>query len=75
MVCPYGYVGYGDLPAVKVSCFWTNHVESRVGVITPHFERKMRLPSRVFQRLEGRRYDDSVPGEVNKTTPSGDRTT
>ena len=23
----------------------------------------------------GRGYDDSVPGEVTKTTPSGDRTT
>ena len=28
----------------------------------------------VFQRLGGRGYDDYVPGEVTKTTPSGDRT-
>ena len=27
---------------------------------------------RVFQRLGGRRYDDSVPGEITKTTPSRD---
>ena len=40
--CPYGYVGYGDLPAVTVSCFITNHVESRVGVVTPHFGRQTR---------------------------------
>ena len=35
--------GYGDLPAVTVSCFWTNGIESRVGVVTPHFRRKMQL--------------------------------
>ena len=29
----------------------------------------------VFQRLGGRGLDDSVPGEVIKITPSGDRTT
>ena len=28
-----------------------------------------------FNDWEGRGYDDSVPGEVTKTTPSGDRTT
>ena len=26
---------------MTVSYFWTNHVESRVGVITPHFGRKL----------------------------------
>ena len=35
-----------------------------------------RLACRVFQRLGGGGgYDDSVPGKVTKTTPSGDRTT
>ena len=30
----------------------------------------------MFQRLGGGRgYDDSVPEEVTKTTPSGDKTT
>ena len=33
-LCPYKYVGYGDLPAVTVQRFWTNHVETCVGVIT-----------------------------------------
>ena len=40
--CPYGYVGYGDLPAVTVSCFWTDRIEPRMGVFTPHFERQRR---------------------------------
>ena len=35
--------GYGDLPAVTVSYFWANHVESRVGVVTPHFGRQIQL--------------------------------
>ena len=35
------YVGYGDLPVVAVSCFWTNHVESRVGVVTRHTGKQM----------------------------------
>ena len=39
--CPYEYVEYGNLPAVTVSCFWTNDVESRVGVVTPHVGRQM----------------------------------
>ena len=43
--CPCEHVGYGDPPAVTVSCFWTNHAESRVGVITPHFGRKIQLLS------------------------------
>ena len=36
-----------------------------------------RLPKRVecFNDWVGRGYDDSVPGDVTKTTPSGDRTT
>ena len=34
--CPSKYVGYGDLPAVTVQRFWTNHVETCVGVITPN---------------------------------------
>ena len=37
------YAGYGNLPALMVSCFWTNHVDSRVGMITPYFERQMQL--------------------------------
>ena len=48
------HVGYGDLPAVTVSRFWTDHVESRVGVVTPHFGRQMHLLSlslRVSLRL------------------------
>ena len=28
--------GTGDLPAVTVQRFWTNHVETCVGVITPN---------------------------------------
>ena len=40
--CPYGYVGYGDLPTVTVSRFIINHVESRAGVVTPHFGRQTR---------------------------------
>ena len=43
--------GYDDLPLVTVSCSWTNHVESRVGVVTPHFERKMQLISLVLLSL------------------------
>ena len=42
--CLYEWVAYDDLPEVTVS-FWTNHVESRVGVVTPHFGRKMQLLS------------------------------
>ena len=43
---PYQYVGcpyvrYGELPTVTVSCFWTNHVESLVGMVAPHFGRQM----------------------------------
>ena len=34
---------YGDLPALTVSCFRANYVESRVGVVTPHFGRQMQL--------------------------------
>ena len=30
---------------------------------------------RVFQRLGGRGYDDSVPEDGTKTSPSGDKTT
>ena len=33
------------------------------------------LPVECFNDWGGRRYDDSVPGEVTKTTPSRDRTT
>ena len=33
--CPYKYVGYGNLPTVTVQRFWTNNVETNVGVITP----------------------------------------
>ena len=40
--CPYEYLGYGDLSAVMVSCFRTNHVESRVGVVAPRFGRQRR---------------------------------
>ena len=40
-IYPYEYVGYVDLPAVTVSCFWINHIESRVGVVTSHFGRQM----------------------------------
>ena len=40
-MCPYGYVGYGYLSTCADGfVFWTNHVESRVGVVTPHFGRK-----------------------------------
>ena len=39
--CTYEYVEYGDLSALTVSCYWTYHVESRVGVVTPHFGRQM----------------------------------
>ena len=39
--CSYKYVRYGDLPVVKVQRFWTNHVETCVGVITPNFCRQM----------------------------------
>ena len=31
----------GNLPAVAVSCFWTNHVESGLGVVKPHFGRQV----------------------------------
>ena len=41
MLCTYEYAGYGSLPAVTFSWFWTNHVESRAGVVTPHFGRQM----------------------------------
>ena len=34
------HVGDDDLPAVTVSYFFINHVESRVGVFTPHFGRQ-----------------------------------
>ena len=34
-----------------------------------------KLPIRVFQQLGGRGYDDPVPGDGIKTTPSGDITT
>ena len=43
--------GYGDLPLVAVSCSWTNHVESCVGVVTPHFERKMQHLSLILLSL------------------------
>ena len=39
--CPYEYVGCSDLPAVTVQRFWTNHVETCVGVITPNSWRQM----------------------------------
>ena len=39
-----------------------------------HFKLQSRFCFGVFQRLGGG-YDDSVPEEVIKTTPSGDRTT
>ena len=43
MYCVHTSNGYGDLPAVTVSWFWINRVESRAGMITPHFGRKMQL--------------------------------
>ena len=45
--CPYECVAYDDLPEVTVS-FWTIHVESRVGVVTPHFGRKIQFNSSHF---------------------------
>ena len=48
VLCPYEYVGYGDLPVVRVSCFWTKYVESRVGVVTPHFGRQMHCSHFLF---------------------------
>ena len=66
--CPYGYVGYGDLPAVTVSCFWTNYVESRVGVVTPHFgreRRQMQLLPFIFSSLIFSLFP--LSGPFNKT--------
>ena len=37
----YKNVGYGDLPAFTVQCFWINHVETRVGAITLNSGRQM----------------------------------
>ena len=41
---------------------------------SPRISRSNSKISRVIQRLGGRRgYDDSIPGQVTKTLPSGDR--
>ena len=52
---PYEYAGYGDLPIVTVSCFYTNHIESRVGVVTPHFERQMHYSHSPFSLFFNKR--------------------
>ena len=39
------------------------------------FVRRFHLTIKCFNDWRGRGYDESVPGEVTKTTPSGDRTT
>ena len=38
---PYKHVGYGDLPAFTVQCFWINQVETCVDAITPNSWRQM----------------------------------
>ena len=45
------------------------------GTATVAVQYREDIAGRVFQRLGGRGYDDSVPGDDTKTTPSGDRTT
>ena len=45
------------------------------GIIILYAQRRPTSHSESLNDWEGRGYDDSVPGEVTKTAPSGDRTT
>ena len=49
---PYKHVGYGDLPAFTVQCFWINQVETCcVDAITPNSWRQMLWSLSLFLSL------------------------
>ena len=49
---------------------WVNQTNTRSPQVVPS-----EMTEGMFQRLWGGRYDDSILGEVTKTTTSGDKTT
>ena len=56
---------------------WSDETGRRSDPTNETSEPALRTPStgECFNDCGGRGYDDSVPGEVTKTTPSGDKTT